>query len=284
MPGVSRSPPTNGAANTRTFFTHCRGRMVLSTPRATPSGVRTGATGAAGTSMSVIARTFRRRRRGAPRRRPRRPAGRPQRRRSGSARPGPAGTAPSAERAPGRACGPSRPPNSTAAAVVEVACADGKLSRLGVPTSTRTRGSAGRGRRTTRLTAIDAPCAAATPAVGGEPVAATAPVDERTEQAEREPAARRARRTCDMPRAVATTGGRADPAAAPRAVPRTSAGRDRQLDGLGRRRGAAGAGAGGVVTATGGISRSRWGRAGGLPAAPCYAASPDPRPGVGPPL
>ena len=35
---------------------------------------------------------------------------------------------------------PRSPPNSTAAAVVDVACADGKLSRLGVPTSTCTRG------------------------------------------------------------------------------------------------------------------------------------------------
>ena len=40
MPGANSSPPANGAASTRTFFTHCRGRMVFSTPRATPTGVR----------------------------------------------------------------------------------------------------------------------------------------------------------------------------------------------------------------------------------------------------
>ena len=96
--------------------------------------------------MSVIAGTFREAggrafaSRGGDRRRP---AGRPPRRRSGSARPGPAGTAPSAGRAPGRAGGRAAPPNSTAAAVVDVACADGKLSRLGVPTSTCTRGCGG---------------------------------------------------------------------------------------------------------------------------------------------
>ena len=37
------------------------------------------------------------------------------------------------------------------AAVVEVACADGKLSRLGVPTLTAIAGWSGRVRRTTRL-------------------------------------------------------------------------------------------------------------------------------------
>lgn len=40
-------------------------------------------------------------------------------------------------------------PSSTAAAVVEVACADGKLSRLGVPTFTAMPGCDGRVRRTT---------------------------------------------------------------------------------------------------------------------------------------
>ena len=48
--------------------------------------------------------------------------------------------------------------------MVEVACADGKLSLLGVPTSTSTAGGRAAGRRTTRLTPIDAPCASATPA------------------------------------------------------------------------------------------------------------------------
>ena len=57
MPGASRSPPTNGAAKTRTFLTHCRGRIVFTTPRTTPNGVRVGATRSAGTSMSVIAGT-----------------------------------------------------------------------------------------------------------------------------------------------------------------------------------------------------------------------------------
>ena len=66
-------------------------------------------------------------------------------RRWGSARRAPAATAPSAAPARRPAGGRSSAPNSTAAAVVEVACADGKLSRLGVPTSTRTRGSSGPG-------------------------------------------------------------------------------------------------------------------------------------------
>src|SRR5689334_8900731 len=51
-----------------------------------------------------------------------------------------------------------------AAAVVEVACADGKLSWLGVPTFTVTAGSCGRLRRTTRLTMTAAACAAKAPA------------------------------------------------------------------------------------------------------------------------
>src|SRR4051812_43938186 len=50
-----------------------------------------------------------------------------------------------------------------AAAVVDVACADGKLSWLGVPTLTATAGSCGRWRRTTRLITTAAACAAKAP-------------------------------------------------------------------------------------------------------------------------
>ena len=56
-------------------------------------------------------------------------------------------------------------PKPTAAAAVEQLCALGKDSRLGVPTSAGTSSSAGRTRRTTRLTTTPAACAATTPAM-----------------------------------------------------------------------------------------------------------------------
>src|SRR4051794_26410311 len=58
IPLVNRSPPTNGAASTKTFFTHCRGRIVLTRPRATLTGVRcdSGAVSCGGTSVLVISR------------------------------------------------------------------------------------------------------------------------------------------------------------------------------------------------------------------------------------
>src|SRR6478672_8926941 len=43
IPPLNSTPPANGAASTRTFLTHCLGRIVLSTPRATVTGVRFGA-------------------------------------------------------------------------------------------------------------------------------------------------------------------------------------------------------------------------------------------------
>ena len=51
----------------------------------------------------------------------------------------------------------------TAAAVVDVACADGKLSLLGVPTLTTMLGWCGRSLRTTRLMMTAAACAANAP-------------------------------------------------------------------------------------------------------------------------
>ena len=98
-----------------------------------------------------------------------------------------------------------------AAAVVEVACADGKLSRLGVPTSTCTRGSSGRGRRTTRFTPIEAPWASATAAVAviqsrRRRRSASAPS---APSASQPPACSP---NSDIARAARTTGGRADAA------------------------------------------------------------------------
>ncbi len=155
---------------------------------------------------------------------------------------------------------PRRRPNSTAAAVVDVACADGKLSRLGVPTSTCTRGSVGRGRRTTRLTAIDAPCATATPAVAVTQSRRRA----RSTSAPSRPSASQPAAcspNSDMPRAVATTG----PVPIRRctaASARTSVGATGSSTVSVDDAGAAGAGAvpaKTVFTATGGISRCRWG-------------------------
>ena len=70
-----------------------------------------------------------------------------------------------------------------------MACADGKLSRLGVRRAPRTRGSSGRGRRTTRFTPIEAPCASATAAVAVTSPDVSAAVGQRAERAEGQPAA-----------------------------------------------------------------------------------------------
>src|SRR6476646_7214173 len=99
----------------------------------------------------------------------------------------------------------SRPIN-TAAAVVEVACEDGKLNLLGVETFTCTDAWLGRGRRITRLMTIEAACAptapTATPAhclrrgLSTSQPAAAMPT---------QPSACSPK--CDMPRAADTTAG-----------------------------------------------------------------------------
>ena len=53
IPPLNSTPPANGAASTRTFLTHCLGRIVLSTPRATATGVRSGA-GAGSSTTAVV--------------------------------------------------------------------------------------------------------------------------------------------------------------------------------------------------------------------------------------
>src|SRR3954470_12547981 len=64
---------------------------------------------------------------------------------------------------------PTMGPKPTAAAAVEQLCALGNDSRLGVVTRAGTSSSAGRARRTTRLTTTPAAWAGSNPAVPGDP-------------------------------------------------------------------------------------------------------------------
>ncbi len=75
-----------------------------------------------------------------------------------------------------------------AAAVEELTCADGKLSRLGVVASTLMRGSSGRGRRTIRLSTTAVACATRTDRVAciqsrrRRPFEAIAPIPPKSNQ------------------------------------------------------------------------------------------------------
>ena len=79
-------------------------------------------------------------------------------------------------------------PNSIDAAVVDVACADGKLSRLGVPTFTAIAGWCGRSRRTTRLITTAAAWARNAPAPAVSHARRRCGLQQRAERRDAEPA------------------------------------------------------------------------------------------------
>ena len=234
----------NGAASTRTFFTHCRGRIVRTSPRTSPPPARracrpTSVSGVLSAVLLTLARLLARRpRSSAPhepadhaRRAPSRPA-----RRTGSARRAPGATPASAAPRPARGCGRSARSRRRPRRSSTWRARTGTTASSACATSTSTDSSIGRCRRTTRLTAIDAACAATTP---------VAPTSQslrrlRSTAAPTRPSANQpalCSPNSDSPRAARTTGGLP--------IARWIAGQRGDLDGplgLGRRRAGLGGG------------------------------------------